>query len=184
LLKHRHFIDSQFIINSGHEGEQASISKPFFSWKFVDCIGQHISLGALLPNEPNGGNPQSNPNIETESSPPLSMVNSPHPPVVIWTGRGCGACAQAKQFLGRKQVEFNERRLKSAPSTQRAFARATGGARTVPQILIGDHIVGGFDDLLQLEKSGELDVLLGRAEPVEAQSLFTRLGRMFGRKAP
>ena len=55
-------------------------------------------------------------------------------PVVVWTNRGCAACVRAKQFLDRKGVAYTERRLKSDGSMQRAFARATGGARTVPQI--------------------------------------------------
>ena len=62
--------------------------------------------------------------------------------VVIWTGRRCGACTNAKQFLGRKGIQFSERRLKSDPATQRSFARATGGARTVPQIFVGERHIG------------------------------------------
>ena len=34
------------------------------------------------------------------------------------------------------------------------------GRHTVPQIFIGDHHVGGFDDLSAAERSGELDRLL------------------------
>jgi glutaredoxin 3 len=37
----------------------------------------------------------------------------------------------------------------------------SGGRRTVPQIFIGDVHVGGFDDVCSLDKSGELDKLLG-----------------------
>jgi glutaredoxin 3 len=36
----------------------------------------------------------------------------------------------------------------------------TGGARTVPQIFIGDTHVGGCDDLYALERNGKLDRLL------------------------
>jgi glutaredoxin 3 len=32
--------------------------------------------------------------------------------------------------------------------------------RTVPQIFFGDRHIGGSDDLLELERSGELDRLL------------------------
>jgi len=39
----------------------------------------------------------------------------------------------------------------------------SGGRRTVPQIFIGDTHVGGFDELYALDRSGELDHLLGRA---------------------
>jgi glutaredoxin 3 len=34
------------------------------------------------------------------------------------------------------------------------------GARTVPQIFIGDTHVGGFDELYALEQAGKLDALL------------------------
>ena len=46
--------------------------------------------------------------------------------VVVWTGRGCGACTNAKHLLTRKGIGFTERRLKHDPATQRSFARATG----------------------------------------------------------
>jgi glutaredoxin 3 len=36
----------------------------------------------------------------------------------------------------------------------------SGGARTVPQIFIGDTHVGGCDELYALERAGELDPLL------------------------
>jgi glutaredoxin 3 len=107
------------------------------------------------------------------------MVERRDAPVVIWTGRGCGACVQAKRLLDGKRVAYKERRLKNDPAIQRAFARATGGARTVPQIVVGDHHVGGFDDLVNLERSGELDVLLGRAEPPAQQGLWQRIKSSF-----
>ncbi len=108
------------------------------------------------------------------------MAQPPDAEVVIWTGRGCGACTQAKQLLGRKRVTFKERRLKGDASTQRAFARATGGARSVPQIFVDNHHVGGFDDLLNLEKTGELDVLLGRAEAPPTLTFLQRFARWLG----
>jgi glutaredoxin 3 len=36
----------------------------------------------------------------------------------------------------------------------------SGGARTVPQIFIGDTHVGGCDELYALEREGKLDTLL------------------------
>ena len=103
------------------------------------------------------------------------MVQGDDSPVVVWTNRGCGACVQAKRLLDSKRVTYKERRLKNTPEVQRAFARATGGARTVPQIIVGGRSVGGFDDLLNLDRSGELDVLLGRAQPSEKPSLWNQL---------
>lgn len=100
--------------------------------------------------------------------------------VVVWTGRGCGACTNAKHLLGRKGIRFTERRLKHDPATQRSFARATGGARTVPQIFVGERCIGGFDDLLQIDKSGELDVLLGRADGMPQRSRWQRFVQWMG----
>ena len=107
------------------------------------------------------------------------MAEQADAPVVVWTSRGCGACVQAKRLLDGKRVSYKERRLKNDPAVQRAFARATGGARTVPQIVVGEHLVGGFDDLVNLERSGELDVMLGLAEPSTEKSLWQRLKRGF-----
>ena len=42
----------------------------------------------------------------------------------------------------------------------RADLRARFGAGTFPQIVIGDRHVGGADQLVALDKSGELDQLL------------------------
>jgi glutaredoxin 3 len=40
------------------------------------------------------------------------------------------------------------------------MSQRAGGARTVPQIWIGETHVGGFTDLAALEKRGKLDQLL------------------------
>lgn len=102
------------------------------------------------------------------------MARHDDAPVVIWTNRGCPACVKAKQFFERKRVNFTERRLKGDAATQRAFAVATGGARSVPQIFIGETHVGGFDDLLVQERQGNVDVLLGRAAPQPQRSVIQR----------
>lgn len=41
--------------------------------------------------------------------------------------------------------------------------RRADGRRTVPQIFIDGRGVGGCDDLYELERRGELDVLLARS---------------------
>lgn len=110
------------------------------------------------------------------------MVKS-EPEVVVWTGRGCAACVRAKQLLDKKRVVYKERRLKKDLAVQRAYARATAGARTVPQIIINGHNIGGFDDLLSLERAGDLDVLLGRAEAPVNITWWGRIKSGFNRRS-
>lgn len=97
--------------------------------------------------------------------------------VVIWTNRGCPACVKAKQFFERKNINYTERRIKGDRTSQLAFARATGGAKSVPQIFIGSVHVGGFDDLLNVERRGRLNALLGLKDEVPEGRRWPRFFR-------
>jgi glutaredoxin 3 len=81
--------------------------------------------------------------------------------VVMYTTSWCPYCERARKLLGAKNVTINEIDVESAPE-KRAEMRTRSGRTSVPQIFIGDHHVGGSDDLLALEKEGKLDALLGR----------------------
>ena len=109
------------------------------------------------------------------------MDTTSNPEILIWTNRGCSACVQAKQFFERERLPYTERRLKADGTGHRAFAKATGGAKTVPQIFIGVHHIGGYDDLLQVAKSGDLDVMLGRSEAKTTEGFFSRISSRFQR---
>jgi glutaredoxin 3 len=81
--------------------------------------------------------------------------------VVMYTTSWCPYCERARQLLAAKNVPIEEIDIESA-ADKRAEMHTRSGRRTVPQIFIGDHHVGGSDDLLALEAAGELDSLLGR----------------------
>jgi glutaredoxin 3 len=83
------------------------------------------------------------------------------PAVVMYTTSWCPYCQRARQLLARRNVAFTEIDVESAPE-KRAEMQQKSGRRTVPQIFIGDHHVGGSDDLYALEAAGKLDALLGR----------------------
>jgi glutaredoxin 3 len=70
----------------------------------------------------------------------------------------------AEKLLQKKGVANLEKILIDADPTQRETMMARTGRRTVPQIYIGDHHVGGYDDLAALDRAGKLDALL--ADPV------------------
>ncbi len=83
------------------------------------------------------------------------------PPVVMYATSWCPYCDRARQLFARKGVTFEEIDVESVPDA-RAQMQERSGRRTVPQIFVGDHHVGGSDDLLALESAGKLDALLGR----------------------
>lgn len=82
------------------------------------------------------------------------------PNVVIYTSGLCGYCSNAKTLLNKKGVEFSEIRVDKEPG-MRAEMEQRSGRTSVPQIFIGEHHVGGFDDLMELEMDDELDAMLG-----------------------
>jgi glutaredoxin 3 len=83
--------------------------------------------------------------------------------VTIYTTSWCPYCARAKSLLERKGVTWTEINLEDEPQRRAEMIARSGGVRSVPQIFIGDHHVGGSDELRELDASGELDQLLGAA---------------------
>ncbi|MBS3963970.1 MAG: glutaredoxin 3 [Methylomonas sp.] len=79
--------------------------------------------------------------------------------IIIYTGRLCPYCTMAKKLLERKGVAYTEIDVDAQPDLRQEMMAKTG-RRTVPQIYIGQHHVGGFDDLRALDMRQELDVLL------------------------
>ena len=79
--------------------------------------------------------------------------------VTMYTGSFCGYCARARALLERKGVKWTEIDVE-ADAANRTEMLQRSGRRSVPQIFIGDHHVGGADDLDDLERTGALDALL------------------------
>lgn len=79
--------------------------------------------------------------------------------VTIYTSSLCPYCHMAKELLRTKCVTYEEVDVTGKPDL-RAEMCAKAGRHTVPQIWIGDHHVGGCDDLMCLERQGKLDSLL------------------------
>lgn len=78
----------------------------------------------------------------------------------------CPYCVQAERLLRAKGVaDIAKLRVDLEPALRQAMIERTG-RRTVPQIYIGDTHVGGYDDLVALDRKGQLDGLLaGAAAP-------------------
>jgi len=61
--------------------------------------------------------------------------------------------------MNKKNIDFDEVRIDLGRDRMREFLDKTNGARTVPQILIDDKLVGGFSELTEADMDGELDDL-------------------------
>ena len=80
--------------------------------------------------------------------------------IVIYTGPMCSYCSAAKHLLNKKKANYIEFDIAVDPLKLQEMQERTKGARTIPQIFIGETYVGGYDELKALEKEGKLDSLL------------------------
>lgn len=79
--------------------------------------------------------------------------------VTIYTGNRCAYCNAAKRLLDSKEVKYTEINVDDDPALREEMMTRTK-RQSVPQILIGDLHVGGFDGLAELNHDGKLDKLL------------------------
>ena len=80
--------------------------------------------------------------------------------VLMYCTAVCPHCVSAERLLRAKGVvEIEKIRVDVQPELRLAMTEKTG-RRTVPQIYVGTYHVGGFDDLLRLERRGELSRIL------------------------
>jgi glutaredoxin 3 len=64
----------------------------------------------------------------------------------VWSKYNCPYCDQAKALLKQKGIEFEERKIGDG-YTKEDLLEAVPTARTVPQIFLGEELVGGFTEL-------------------------------------
>jgi glutaredoxin 3 len=81
--------------------------------------------------------------------------------VVIYTGDLCIHCDWAIDLLNRKNIEFTEYNIAQDAAKREEMLKKSNGAKTVPQIFIGEHYVGGNAELQALDTEDKLSSLLG-----------------------
>tara|TARA_B100001750_G_C15124322_1_gene406619 strand:- start:266 stop:523 length:258 start_codon:yes stop_codon:yes gene_type:complete len=80
--------------------------------------------------------------------------------VVIYTGPMCNFCSAAKHLLNKKKISYEEIDIGYDDKKREEMLKKSNGARTIPQIFIGEEHIGGYVELKALEKNGNLDSLL------------------------
>ena len=82
------------------------------------------------------------------------------PKVEVYTTPMCPFCWRAKRLLDNKNVDYTEIDLWRERDRRQEMVERADGRATVPQIFIDGNGIGGSDELVALESSGELDALL------------------------
>ncbi len=83
--------------------------------------------------------------------------------IEMYTKTVCPYCIRAKNILKLKGFsEIIEYNLETNPELRKELLERTLGAKTVPQIFIQGKLIGGCQELMDLDKKGELDTLLGK----------------------
>jgi glutaredoxin 3 len=82
--------------------------------------------------------------------------------VIVYTTDPCSFCGRVKQLLNARQIAFDEINLARDPDG-RAELLALTGMMSFPQVIVGDELVGGFQETLAADRSGRLAELLKAA---------------------
>ena len=75
--------------------------------------------------------------------------------VTIYTTEPCGFCRTAKALLDKRNVPYSEINLAKDPSGRAELVRLTG-MMTFPQVVIDQEPIGGYQELVQVDRAGRL----------------------------
>jgi glutaredoxin 3 len=91
------------------------------------------------------------------------------PVVEVYSAWNCPYCLRAKRLLRARGVAFRQYQVWLLffwilPTARYREMVARCGRDSVPQIFVDGKHIGGCDDLVELDRRGELDGILGRNE--------------------
>lgn len=81
-------------------------------------------------------------------------------PVTVYTKPFCPYCSRALNVLNQKGAEVTEIEAGFDPAARKEMLARSNGGTTYPQIFIGERHIGGCDDMMALDRAGQLDSLL------------------------
>jgi glutaredoxin 3 len=82
--------------------------------------------------------------------------------ITVYSTDPCSFCERAKQLLTLRKLEFHEINLAKDPAGRAQLVEETG-MLSFPQIIVGDTLLGGFQQLVQADRTGRLAELTGQA---------------------
>jgi glutaredoxin 3 len=82
--------------------------------------------------------------------------------VTVYTTDPCSFCSRVKQLLDARGIAFDEINLAKDPDGRMELLQRTG-MMSFPQVIVGGEFVGGFQETLRADQTGELQKLLVKA---------------------
>mgnify|MGYP001483157883 FL=1 len=80
--------------------------------------------------------------------------------IIMYTGPRCNFCDAAKRLLSRNNLKYQEIDISTKDGLRDEMIKKANGRRTIPQIFFDNSHVGGYMELRELEKKGELKKIL------------------------
>jgi glutaredoxin 3 len=84
------------------------------------------------------------------------------PRVLVYGTHVCPYCRMAERLLEKKGVQAEKIMVDENPARREEMIRLSGRT-SVPQVFIGERHVGGYTDMVALDREGQLDALLNQA---------------------
>lgn len=75
--------------------------------------------------------------------------------IKIYTTNWCSFCVMAKRYFDEQEMPYEEINIEKEGMSREELQKVTGGM-SVPQIVIDDEVIGGYDNLMAMASAGEL----------------------------
>lgn len=82
----------------------------------------------------------------------------------MYSTRYCGFCVAARKLLQRRGHLFEDVDVSHDNALRHEISKRAGNYRTVPMIFIDDQFIGGYEELAELDRNGELAARIGVAQ--------------------
>lgn len=81
--------------------------------------------------------------------------------VIVYTTERCSYCVRVKMLLKSREIDFEEVNVAGDPEAFVELAQKTG-MMTLPQVVVGGILVGGYQETVAADQNGMLaDLLTG-----------------------
>ena len=75
--------------------------------------------------------------------------------IKIYTTNWCSFCVMAKRYFDEQEMPYEEINIEKEGMSREELQKVTGGM-SVPQIVIDDEVIGGYENLMAMASAGEL----------------------------